>query len=292
MDLETSLALSVKMLSYDTVNAVSGTDYVYITFGGGATFTAPTSTADWDMTPPTNPTAISSAQTLTMKVPIKFPMPITTTASAHSVEVNVPTQHRAFGSAADGERSPLSSTLASDVTLTLEPAGTALTVNSIVPPVSGDTGDLTILFAASSPVATADGAYLQIVLNNYQMQSTTIAITNHVVTFMVFHRNNACDLVNLGTNSLGTTRYGCYATLPTTATVATWPTPDTAVALTVTPTVLFGDGVVAGSVAYKISVTAATSFKVYAASTGTTALTITASNGTKDTESIITCFND
>ena len=127
------------------------------------------------------------------------------------------------------------------------------------------------------------------------MQSTTIAITNVAMTFMVYHKNNACETVPLGTNSLSSTRYGCLATdsstLPSAITVATWPAPSTALALTVSATVLFGDGVENGSVSYLITTQASSNFKAFAASVGT-ALTITATNGSKDTSSVLKCMNN
>ena len=76
---------------------------------------------------------------------------------------------------------------------------------------------------------------------------------------MVYHRNVACATVPIGTNDFGS-RLGCIATPSKTENVATWPTPSTGIALTVSPTVLFGDGVENGSVSYMVSCEAATNF--------------------------------
>ena len=117
LDLETSLELRVKLISYDTVNAVAGYDEVTITFNSGTAFTAPT-LYTFDLAPIAT-SAVQSTQTLTYKVPIQYAMPISTTASNHSIEVSIVTQHRAYGSSAGSDRNPLTSTSASDVTLTL-----------------------------------------------------------------------------------------------------------------------------------------------------------------------------
>ena len=121
-----------------------------------------------------------------------------------------------------------------------------------------------------------------------------MAITAVTTSYMVYYRNDfACDLVPLGTDSYwSTSRLGCIATPSTAATVTTWPTPTTGLTLTLTSaTVLFGDGVTSGSVAYLLEVTSSANFESFLSSVGT-ALTITATSGAADTDIIVACKED
>ena len=90
MDIGTTLELTVKLINYDTVNSLADYDTVTVTFNGGTAFTEPTSTPDLAVDPIAS-AAVLSAQTLTMKVPIKYSMVISDTSSAHSVEVTIVT---------------------------------------------------------------------------------------------------------------------------------------------------------------------------------------------------------